>query len=121
MTKNRGTEADKGSQSNYKKGLHDHAVNEKVLLLLIVSPLTGSLYVLAFPMIAIVTATIAAWTKRKVKQIYLERKHSKVVAFLISFVNGLLYVAVFPLIIMAALIKKLALDALEKREKNYRE
>lgn len=129
MTKSRGTAAAKGTDWEFIKGISVHAEDEKAphenthapdekktLVLLLVSPLKGFFYVLAFPVIAIVTAMSGAWTKRKEKQTRLEREHSRVVAFLLSFVEGLLYVAVFPLIVIGALIKKLALKRMERQK-----
>ncbi len=119
----------KNASGEFKQGLYDYSgkegilhgntnamITKKTLVLLLVSLLKGFFYVLAFPVIAIVTAMSGAWAKRKEKQMLLEREHSRVVAFLSSFVEGLLYVVVFPLIVIGALIKKLALGMLEKQK-----
>ncbi len=91
-------------------------ISKKTLVLLLLSPLKGFFYVLALPVMAIVTVMKAVWTKRKEKQIYLEREHSKVAAFLLSFAEGLLFVAFFPFIVIGALIKKLALGMMERQK-----
>jgi hypothetical protein len=48
-----------------------------------------------------------AWIKRREKQLYLERTHAKVIAVLLSFIIGLFYVLVFPLVVMVKLMNKL--------------
>ncbi len=73
-------------------------------------------YVLAFPVIAIVAVLSGAWTIRKEKQTRLEQEHSRVVAFLSSCIIGLLYMLAFPLIVIGALIKKLALGKMARQK-----
>lgn len=80
------------------------------LALLLLIPFKGFFFALAFPGIVIVTVISGAWTKRKELQMRLERDHSRAVAFLLSFVEGLIYVAAFPLVIIGTLIKKIALE-----------
>ncbi len=88
---------------------------KNTLMLLLLSPFKGLFYVLAFPVMVIVTAMRGAWILRKQKQTRLEQEHSRTVAFLISFVGGLLYVAAFPLIIIRTFIKNLALERMERQ------
>lgn len=129
MMKNRELATVGGACGEFGGGIHDYtekgghvrrntdATDLNKILVLLVSPLKGFFYVLAFPVIAIATSIGGAWTKRKEKQMYLEREYRKVVAFLLSFIEGLLYVAVFPLIVIGALIKKLALGMMEKKHR----
>ncbi len=85
------------------------------LMLLLLSPFKGIFFVLAFPMIVIVTAIRGVWILREKKQTRLEQEHSRRAAFFLSFVDGLLYVAAFPLIIIGTFIKKLALGMMERQ------
>jgi len=129
MTKSSGTAAVKGVDWEFIKGISVHAGDEKTLqgntqamdgkktlVLLLLSPITGFIYVLAFPVLCIATAIRVAWTKRKEKQTRLEREHSRVAAFLLSFASGLLYVVFFPLIVFGALIRKFALKRMERQK-----
>ncbi len=127
ITKSEGTTAE-GTDWKFIKRITFHAGDEKIphgntqatdgekpIILLLLSPIKGFFYVLALPVISIVAAMSGAWTKRKEKQTRMERKHRRVVAFLLSFASGSLYVAVFPLIVIGALIKKLALGMTEQK------
>ncbi len=129
MTKSRGTATANHADWEFVREVPAHAGDEKTLhektqamgatktiVLLLLSPITGLLYVLAFPAIGVAAVIRAAWVKRKEYQIRMERKHSRTVAFLLSFARGLLYVAFSPLIIIGALIKKLALERMERQE-----
>ncbi len=129
MTKNRGTATANRANWEFVREISVHAGHEKTLygntqamdakktlVLLLLSPITGLLYVVAFPASGIATAIRAAWTKRKRYQIRMEREHSRTVAFLLSFARGLLYVVFFPLIVIGALIKKLALERMERQK-----
>jgi hypothetical protein len=77
---------------------------------LILTPLWGLVYVVAFTLMTIVEVMKLAWIKRREKQLYLERTHKKVIAVLLSFTIGLFYVLVFPLVDVVKLINKLVRD-----------
>ncbi len=128
ITHGRGTATAEGDWK-FIKGISVHAGNEKTphgntqardgkntLILLLLSPIKGFFYVLAFPVITIVAVLSGAWTIRKEKQTRLEQEHSRVVAFHLSFIIGLLYVLAFPLIVIWALIKKLALGKMARQK-----
>ena len=77
---------------------------------LILTPLWGLVYVIAFTLMAIVEVMKLAWIKRHEKQLHVERTHAKVIAVLLSFIMGLFYALIFPFVVMAKLINKLVRD-----------
>jgi len=80
----------------------------EMVLDLVLSPLRGLLYVVAFPLITLATVIELAWVKRHEKQLDLEKTHRKAVAVILSFIIGFFYVVGFPVIVIVALTKKLA-------------
>ena len=86
------------------------AVEQRSVFYVVSSLPISVFYVVAFPFISLAAVMKVAWIKRREKQMYLERSHTKAIAVLLSFIIGLVYVIGFPLIVIAALIKKLVLS-----------
>ncbi len=128
MIHGRGTATAKDTNWKFIKRISVHAMDEKTphrntqsidgnnTLFLLLSPIKGFFYVLAFPVITILAVLSGAWAIRKEKQTSLEQEHGRVAAFLLSFIIGFLYVMAFPLIVIGSLIKKLARGTMTRQK-----